>query len=189
MILALTIMLGILLGRVKIAGISLGATFILFIGILFGELGMKVDGGILHFFQEFGLILFVFSIGLQVGPSFFSNFKKGGRTLNLLATLNVVLAVVVTTIIYFLSGVPLQTMVGIMSGAITNTPGLGAAQQAYTDITGVEDPSIGMGYAVAYPLGVVGIILSILLIRWIEMCIRDRGSSNCFGATKAKEGR
>lgn len=167
MILALTIMLGILLGRVKIAGISLGATFILFIGILFGELGMKVDGGILHFFQEFGLILFVFSIGLQVGPSFFSNFKKGGRTLNLLATLNVVLAVVVTTIIYFLSGVPLQTMVGIMSGAITNTPGLGAAQQAYTDITGVEDPSIGMGYAVAYPLGVVGIILSILLIRWI----------------------
>lgn len=167
MILALTIMLGILLGRVKIAGISLGATFILFVGILFGELGMKVDRSLLHFFQEFGLILFVFSIGLQVGPSFFSNFKKGGRTLNLLATLNVVLAVVVTTVIYFLSGVPLQTMVGIMSGAITNTPGLGAAQQAYSDITGIEDPSIGMGYAVAYPLGVVGIILSIILIRWI----------------------
>ena len=167
MILALTIMLGILLGRVKIAGISLGATFILFVGILFGELGMKVDRSLLHFFQEFGLILFVFSIGLQVGPSFFSNFKKGGRTLNLLATLNVVLAVVVTTVIYFLSGVPLQTMVGIMSGAITNTPGLGAAQQAYSDITDIEDPSIGMGYAVAYPLGVVGIILSIILIRWI----------------------
>lgn len=167
MILALTIMLGILLGRVKIAGISLGATFILFVGILFGELGMKVDRSLLHFFQEFGLILFVFSIGLQVGPSFFSNFKKGGRTLNLLATLNVVLAVVVTTVIYFLSGVPLQTMVGIMSGAITNTPGLGAAQQAYSEITGIEDPSIGMGYAVAYPLGVIGIILSIILIRWI----------------------
>lgn len=167
MILALTIMLGILLGRVKIAGISLGATFILFVGILFWELGMKVDRSLLHFFQEFGLILFVFSIGLQVGPSFFSNFKKGGRTLNLLATLNVVLAVVVTTVIYFLSGVPLQTMVGIMSGAITNTPGLGAAQQAYSEIVGVDDPSIGMGYAVAYPLGVVGIILSIILIRWI----------------------
>lgn len=167
MILALTIMLGILLGRVKIAGISLGATFILFVGILFGELGMKVDRSLLHFFQEFGLILFVFSIGLQVGPSFFSNFKKGGRTLNLLATLNVALAVVVTTVIYFLSGVPLQTMVGIMSGAITNTPGLGAAQQAYSEIVGVDDPSIGMGYAVAYPLGVVGIILSIILIRWI----------------------
>lgn len=167
MILALTIMLGILLGRVKIAGISLGATFILFVGILFGELGMKVDRSLLHFFQEFGLILFVFSIGLQVGPSFFSNFKKGGRTLNLLAPLNVVLAVVVTTVIYFLSGVPLQTMVGIMSGAITNTPGLGAAQQAYSEIVGVDDPSIGMGYAVAYPLGVVGIILSIILIRWI----------------------
>lgn len=167
MILALTIMLGILLGRVKIAGISLGTTFILFIGILFGELGMKVNVSLLHFFQEFGLILFVFSIGLQVGPSFFGNFKKGGRTLNLLATLNVALAVVVTTVIYLLSGTPLQTMVGIMSGAITNTPGLGAAQQAYAEIAGVEDPSIGMGYAVAYPLGVVGIILSIIIIRWI----------------------
>ncbi|MBR8713822.1 putative transporter [Porphyromonas levii] len=167
LVMALTIMTGLILGRVKIFGISLGATFILFAGILYGELGMKVDAGILHFFQEFGLILFVFAIGLQVGPSFFSNFMKGGRTLNLLATLNVLLAVVVTVVIYFLSGVPVQTMVGIMSGAITNTPGLGAAQQAFNDITGNSDPSIGMGYAVAYPLGVVGIILSMVLIRAI----------------------
>lgn len=167
LVMALTIMTGIILGRVKIFGISLGATFILFAGILYGELGMKVDGEVLHFFQEFGLILFVFAIGLQVGPSFFSNFMKGGRTLNLLATLNVLLAVVVTLVIYFLSGVPLQTMVGIMSGAITNTPGLGAAQQAFNDITGHADPSIGMGYAVAYPLGVVGIILSMVLIKAI----------------------
>lgn len=165
--LALTMTIGIVLGRIKIAGISLGATFILFVGIAFGELGMKVDSHLLHFFQEFGLILFVFAIGLQVGPSFFSNFKKGGRTLNLLAVLNVLLAVVVTGGIHFLSGVPIQTMVGIMSGAITNTPGLGAAQQAYSDMTGMADPSIGMGYAVAYPLGVVGIILSILLVKWI----------------------
>lgn len=167
LVMALTIMTGILLGRVKIFGISLGATFILFAGILFGELGMKVDGNVLHFFQEFGLILFVFAIGLQVGPSFFSNFRKGGRTLNLLALLNVSLAVVVTLVIYWLTKVPIQTMVGIMSGAITNTPGLGAAQQAFNDITGMSDPSIGMGYAVAYPLGVVGIILTMLIIRGI----------------------
>ncbi len=167
LVLALTIMTGILLGRVKVFGISLGATFILFTGILIGELGMKVDGEVLHFFQEFGLILFVFAIGLQVGPSFFSNFRKGGRRLNLLAILNVALAVGVTIAIHFLSGVPIQTMVGIMSGAITNTPGLGAAQQAFNDITGQADPSIGMGYAVAYPLGVVGIILSMVIIKSI----------------------
>lgn len=165
LVLALTIMTGIFLGRVKILGISLGATFILFAGILFGELGMRVDGGLLHFFQEFGLILFVFAIGLQVGPSFFTNFRKGGRRLNLLATLNVILAVVVTLVIYYISHVPIQTMVGIMSGAITNTPGLGAAEQAYNDIVGTNDTSIGMGYAVAYPLGVVGIILSMVIIK------------------------
>ena len=167
LVMALTIMTGIILGRVKVFGISLGATFILFAGILYGELGMKVDAEVLHFFQEFGLILFVFAIGLQVGPSFFSNFMKGGRTLNLLATFNVLLAVGVTVAIYFLSGVPIQTMVGIMSGAITNTPGLGAAQQAFNDITGHADSSIGMGYAVAYPLGVVGIILSMVIIKAI----------------------
>ncbi|MDO5016876.1 MAG: putative transporter [Porphyromonas sp.] len=167
LVLALTIMLGIILGRIKVFGISLGATFILFVGILFGEAGMQVDHNILHFFQEFGLILFVFAIGLQVGPSFFSNFKKGGRVLNLLAVLNVISAVVVTLIIYYLSDVPIQTMVGIMSGAITNTPGLGAAQQAFSEISGIDDPSIGMGYAVAYPLGVVGIIVAIMLIRMI----------------------
>lgn len=164
-VLALTIMLGIMLGRIKIFGISLGATFILFVGILFGELGMRVDSQLLHFFKEFGLILFVFSIGLQVGPSFFSNFKKGGAQLNGLAFLNVLLAVAVTVVLFYITDVPLQTMVGIMSGAITNTPGLGAAQQAYNDIVGFDDPSIAQGYAVAYPLGVVGIILTLLLIR------------------------
>lgn len=164
-VLSITIMLGITLGKVKIGGISLGATFILFVGIIFGELGMTVDHKLLHFFKEFGLILFVFSIGLQVGPSFFSNFKKGGAKMNLLATLLVLLGVLTTVILYFVTDVPLQTMVGIMSGAITNTPGLGAAQQAYTDIAGMDDPSIAMGYAVAYPLGVVGIILTLIIIR------------------------
>lgn len=164
-VLALTIMIGIMLGRIKIFGISLGATFILFVGIFFGELGMRVDADLLHFFKEFGLILFVFSIGLQVGPSFFSNFKKGGAKLNGLAFLIVLLAVAVTVTLFYLTDVPIQTMVGIMSGAITNTPGLGAAQQAYSDIKVSNDPSIAQGYAVAYPLGVVGIILSLVLIR------------------------
>lgn len=166
-VLAITIMLGILLGRVKIAGISLGATLILFVGILLGEIGLRIEPHILHFIKEFGLILFVFSIGLQVGPGFFNNFKKGGSQMNLLALLLVLLGVVTTIVLYFVTGLPLQTMVGIMSGAITNTPGLGAAQQAYTDIAGVDDPSIAMGYAVAYPLGVVGIILSLVLLKVI----------------------
>ena len=167
-ILATTIMLGLMLGRIKIAGVSLGATFILFVGILFGELGMQVDHTILHFFKEFGLILFVFSIGLQVGPSFFSNFKKGGGKMNLLATILVALGVLITIIIYYLTDVPLQTMVGIMSGAITNTPGLGAAQATYFELTRIDDPTIAMGYAVAYPLGVIGIILSIILLRFLS---------------------
>ncbi|MDO5035392.1 MAG: putative transporter [Porphyromonas sp.] len=164
-LLALSIALGIMLGKVKIFGVSLGGTCILFVGILFGELGMQVDPSILNFFKEFGLILFVFSIGLQVGPSFFSNFKKGGAMLNLLATLVVLLGVATTLVIYFVTDTPIQTMIGIMSGAITNTPGLGAAQQAFYDITGTNDPTIAMGYAVAYPLGVIGIILTIIIIR------------------------
>lgn len=167
-VLAATIMLGLILGKIKVAGISLGATFILFVGILFGELGMKVNPDLLHFFKEFGLILFVFSIGLQVGPSFFSNFKKGGGKMNLLAAILVALGVLVTVIIYFLTDVPLQTMIGIMSGAITNTPGLGAAQTTYFELSGIDDPTIAMGYAVAYPLGVIGIITSIILLRFLS---------------------
>lgn len=166
-LIALTIAFGILLGKVKIFGVSLGATFILFVGILFGELGMVLDPHVMHFCKEFGLILFVYSIGLQVGPSFFSNFKKGGATLNGLAVLVVLLGAIVTLVIYFVTDLPIQTLVGIMSGAITNTPGLGAAQQAFTDIMGADDPSIAQGYAAAYPLGVVGIILTIILIRVI----------------------
>lgn len=166
-VLSLTIAIGILLGRIKIFGVSLGATCILFMGILFGEIGMGVDPSVLHFFQEFGLILFSFAIGLQVGPSFFGNFKQGGRNLNLLALLGVVLSVGVTIGLYVLTSTPLPTMVGIMSGAITNIPGLGAASQAYSDIMGSTDPSIAMGCAVAYPLAVVGFILSMILIRAI----------------------
>lgn len=164
--LALVITFGILLGKIKVKGVSLGITWILFVGIGVSHFGMVVNGEVLHFVREFGLILFVFSIGLQVGPSFFSSFKKEGITLVSCATAIVVLGVLTTYIIHLATGTPLTTMVGVMSGAITNTPGLGAAQQAFVDATGSNESSIAMGYAVAYPLGIVGIIFSMIFIRY-----------------------
>ena len=131
-----------------------------------GHFGITIDPGVIHFFQEFGLILFVYSVGMQVGPGFFSSFKQGGVTLNMLACGIILLGVVTTVIIHFVTGIPMSTMVGILSGAVTNTPGLGAAQQAYSDMYGVADHTIATGYAVAYPLGVVGIILSTIIIRY-----------------------
>lgn len=167
LLVAMVIFIGIWLGRIKIGGISLGITWILFVGIIFSHYGMRMDAHALHFLKEFGLILFVYSVGLQVGPGFFSSFKKGGIRLNMLAAGIVLLGVLTTWILYIVTGLPITTMVGILSGAVTNTPGLGAAQQAYFDITGQEGSDIAMGYAVAYPLGVVGIILAILLIRYL----------------------
>ena len=168
LILALVIALGIILGKLKIAGVGLGVTGILFVGIAFGYFGMNVDGHLLHFIKEFGLILFVYSIGLQVGPGFFSSFRKGGITLNKVATLTVVLGVAVTVGLYFITGLPIETMVGIMSGAVTNTPGLGAAQQAFSDLhAGADASDIATGYAVSYPLGVIGAILSLLAMRYM----------------------
>ncbi|KAA6340719.1 Aspartate/alanine antiporter [termite gut metagenome] len=166
-ILAITIAAGIQLGKIKIFGVSLGVTLVLFTGILLGHFGFRINPEILHFFKEFGLILFVFSVGMQVGPGFFASFKKEGMTLNMLAGGVVLLGAGVTVIIHFVTHIPLATMVGIMSGAVTNTPGLGAAQQAYTDLFGTSNETIALGYAVAYPLGVVGIILSMLFIRYV----------------------
>ena len=164
-ILAATVALGILLGRIRIAGISFGITWILFVGILLSHFGMVLDAGTLHFVKEFGLILFVYSIGLQVGPGFFSSFKQGGMRLVGLASAIVFLGVGVAYALHATTGIPIPTMVGILSGAVTNTPGLGAAQQAYADATGSNDPTVALGYAVAYPLGVVGVILAIVFIR------------------------
>lgn len=166
LVFSLVIALGIALGKVKVRGISLGITWILFMGILFSHWGMRISPETLHFVKEFGLILFVYSVGLQVGPGFFSAFRKGGLQLNMLATLVVFLGVIVAYTIHLFTGIPITTMVGVLSGAVTNTPGLGAAQQAYYDMSGVDDPTITLGYAVAYPLGVIGIILSIMLIRY-----------------------
>ena len=167
LILSLVIAFGIILAKIKIAGISLGVTWILFVGIVFGHFNLSLDEHLLHFLKEFGLILFVYSIGLQVGPGFFSAFKKGGFTLNMLAMTTIFLSVVITIILHFATGVPITTMVGILSGAVTNTPGLGAAQQANSDLNGSDAPEIAMGYAVAYPLGVVGAILSLLALKYI----------------------
>lgn len=166
-VLAVVISIGLLLGKIKVFGISLGTTWILFFGILLGHLGLEINATVLHFLREFGLILFIYSIGMQVGPSFISSFKQGGITLNLLASGVVLLGVVTAYIIHLVTGVPIATMVGILSGAVTNTPGLGAAQQTYTDMTGTTDPTIATAYAVAYPLGVIGIILCLILFRYI----------------------
>ena len=161
---AFVISVGVLLGKIKIFGISLGVTFVLFTGILMGHFGFTGETHILHFIREFGLILFVFCIGLQVGPSFFSSFKKGGMTLNMLAVGIVVLNIAVALSIYFIDGgIDLPMMVGILYGAVTNTPGLGAAQEALNQLSYTGDP-IALGYACAYPLGVVG---SIIAVRYI----------------------
>lgn len=162
---AVVIAFGIMLGHVKIFGVSLGMTMVLFVGIFFSHFGFRVDHEILHFVKEFGLILFVYAIGLQVGPGFLGSLKKGGLTLNTLAAGIVLLGILTTISIHFLTGIPMNTMVGILSGAVTNTPGLGAAQNASESVSGAVDPNIALGYAVAYPLGVVGIILSIIIIR------------------------
>ncbi len=164
---------GIYLGKIKIFGVSLGVTFVLFVGILLGHLGYAANGDVLHFLREFGLILFIFSIGMQVGPGFFSSFKEGGVKMNVLAVTGVLLNVAIMIAIYFIQGgadgaTSISQMVGIMSGAVTNTPGLGAAQQTYLQINaeGYDvSQQMSMGYAAAYPLGVVGIILTMIVIK------------------------
>lgn len=164
---AFTITLGIILGKVKIFGISLGITWILFVGIVLGHFGLQINPLISSFVKDFGLILFVYSIGLQLGPGFFSSLKQGGLRLNLLAVAAVVLSVGVTYVIHLVTNEDLSTMVGVMSGAVTNTPSLGAAEQTFADSASAGDNNIASAYAVAYPLGVLGIILVPYLIRLI----------------------
>ena len=172
---AIVIASGLYLARFKVKGISIGSTWILFLAILLSHFGFRADPTVLAFMKDFGLILFVFSIGLQVGPGFFHSFKVGGVKLNLLSLFAILLAVLVTVIIHLVTGESLQTMVGVMSGAVTNTPGLGAAQQSLSDMMSeggasgeaVADVVAGMAsaYAVAYPLGVIGVILMIAAFR------------------------
>ncbi len=165
---ALVIAAGMALGRIKIFGISLGVTFVLFVALAANYFGVNVNATTMNFLRDFGLILFVFFIGLQVGPSFFASFKSGGVQLNILTILAVVLSILVTVGLYFaFSGsVSLPQMLGVHYGAVTNTPGLGATQEAL-DMLGYTGENIAVGYACAYPLGVVGIIVSAILIRMI----------------------
>jgi putative transport protein len=169
LIYSLVIVIGVFLGKIKFFGISLGITFVLFAGIAAGHIGFSANHKVIEFIREFGLILFVFSIGLQVGPGFFSSFRKGGLSLNILAMIIVLAGGVTTLIIHFITGTSLPMLVGVMSGAVTNTPGLGAAQQALVQVSeGIQEaaiPEIALGYAVAYPFGVLGIILTMLIIR------------------------
>lgn len=162
------IAVGVLLGKIKFFGVSLGVTFVLFAGILVGHFGFTGNTAILNFIQDFGLILFVFCIGLQVGPSFFSSFKKGGITMNMIAVGIVALNIAVALLLYYSLGgrVDIPMMVGILCGAVTNTPGLGAANEALSQLH-YNGPEIAMGYACAYPLGVIGIIGSMIGIRYL----------------------
>ena len=177
MILSLVISLGLLLGKIKVANISLGLTWVLFVGITFGYFCFNLDEHLLHFLKEFGLILFVYSLGLQVGPSFFSSFGKS----------TIAISIVVTIILFYTTGTPITTMAGILSGAVTNTPGLGAAQQANSDLNGIDDPSIAASYAAAYPIGVIGAILIFLLLKYI-LCIHtgkeEEAAKRGLGATE-----
>ena len=173
MLYAIVISIGVLLGKVKVGGISLGVTFVLFAGILAGHIGFTAPTNILSFIQDFGLILFVFCIGLQVGPGFFESFKKGGVSLNLLATVTILLNIGVMFACYWIffdtknvNNLPM--MVGTLYGAVTNTPGLGAANEALTSVFPQGHmPQIASGYACAYPLGVLGIIGATIAIRYI----------------------
>ena len=173
---AVVIAVGILLGKIKIGGISLGVTFVLFAGIVAGHIGFTAPVNILSFIQDFGLILFVFCIGLQVGPGFFESFKKGGVTLNLLSTTTVVLNIAVMFACYYIffdtnGKTNLPMMIGTLYGAVTNTPGLGAANEALESVwntaTNGTMPQIASGYACAYPLGVLGIIGATIAVRFI----------------------
>lgn len=166
LMLSVSIFAGLLLGKFKIKGISLGITWVLFVGIILSALGISCNHDMLHIIKEFGLILFVTAVGLQVGPGFFKSFKKGGLAMNLMALVNVALGVVITIVIAKLAGEELTDMAGVYTGAITNTPGLSAAQQTVRDL-GMDAAAdrLANGYAVAYPLAVVGMILTCIVLR------------------------
>jgi putative transport protein len=163
---SLTAFIGVLLGKIQIKNVKLGIAGVLFSGLLIAHFGAQANPETLHFMREFGLILFVYAIGIDVGPRFFSTFRNDGLQLNLFAAAVVVLGFVIAYMFYYWGGVSPAVITGIMSGAVTNTPGLGAAQQALTEFGKSGDAAIsGMGYAVAYPFGVIGIILTMVIIR------------------------
>lgn len=168
LILSVVSAVGVYLGKIKFFGVSLGVTFVFFAGILAGHLGIEVNKDMLNFAQNFGLIIFVYTLGLQVGPGFFSSLKKGGVELNMMGLAVIVIGILCTLIFHWTSGISIPTMVGLLSGAVTNTPALGAAQQALIQMRPGETESVtdmALACAVTYPLGVVGVILAIIVLR------------------------
>ena len=165
---ALTAALGLMIGKIKVKGIALGSAGALFVGIGLGHLGLRVEPNVLHFIQEFGLILFVYTIGMQVGPGFMDSIRRHGLVLNILSTSIVLLGVIVTLCLYFFTDMHnnVPVLIGMLCGAVTNTPSLGAANSAFA-AAGVDTSLTGIGYAVAYPFGVIGIILVMILVRLI----------------------
>ena len=193
LMLAVSIFAGLLLGKLKVKGITLGITWVLFVGILLSALGVVCNGEMLHVVKELGLILFVTGVGLQVGPGFFKSFKKGGLSMNIMAVVNVALGVAITVLIAKLASQELTDMAGVYTGAITNTPGLSAAQQAVGDL-GIEGAAdrLAAGYAVAYPLAVVGMIVCCLILKpknlSAEPTVLDSGSVTVNATGKKKGG-
>ncbi|MGP1625790.1 putative transporter [Prevotella koreensis] len=185
-VLSLVITVGILLNKIKIGGFSLGVTWVLFSGILAGHLGMQIDPMVLSFVKESGMVLFIFGIGMIVGPGFFSTFKQGGIQLNLLSMLSIAIAVGITFLIFLFSGTPIDTMMGILAGAVTNTPALGAAQEAAKGITGAISPDIGIGYALSYPVAILGLILTTGGLKWALKIKVDDESKKIEDREKAK---
>lgn len=156
--------IGLLLGRISILGVSLGVTFVFFAGILAGHCGLSIDPYMLNYAESFGLIIFVYALGLQVGPGFFGSFRRGGIKLNLLAAAVILVGTAITLIFHIVTGVSLPDMVGILCGAVTNTPALGAAQQTLKQMN-ISSTDPALGCAVTYPLGVIGVILALVMIR------------------------
>lgn len=166
LIVSLVMAFGLLLGKIKIRHVSLGLAWVLLVGILFGHFGLSLEGNLLHFLKELGLIIFVFAIGLEVGPGFFASFRRGGLALNGLMVLVMAVSIVIALLIHYIGNEPMTTMAGVFSGAVTNTPALGAAQQATTDVFHIDAPKIAMGYAVTYPMGVIGVIIAFVILRY-----------------------
>lgn len=164
-IFAIVITIGTALSKIRIGGISLGSTWVLFVGIAASHFGMGVSTSVLEFARDFGLTLFVFSIGLQIGPGFFASLRSGGVKQMLLAILVIIFGAVIAYLLAIATDTPLQTMVGVMDGAAVNTPAMGATQQAYIDISGVDDATIPMSFAIAYPVGVVAVIIAYVVLK------------------------
>ena len=173
---AVAITLGLMLSKLNFKGVTIGSTWILFVGIVMGHFGFVPNAKVLAFMKDFGLILFVYSIGLQVGPGFLSSFKNGGVKLNLLAVGLVLMSALTAFGIHLVTGESLQTMVGVMSGAVTNTPGLGAAQQTLLDSGGssTDASRLASAYAVAYPMGVLGVLALLIIFKAVFKVDMDK---------------